>query len=113
MFYTILIITVILAVLLVLLVLAQNSKGGMGSEFGGSASSVMGVQKTTDILEKLTWGFVGAIIVLSLVANKMIDPKDIGKKQKNDNIEAASQRSTTPVIQNNATDAEIVTDTTK
>lgn len=89
MFYIFVGIIVVLAVLLVFLVLAQNSKGGVNNQFGGSASSVMGVQKTSDILEKLTWGFIGGIIVLSLLANKSLDVKET--KNVNANIEAASK----------------------
>ena len=56
------------AILLVLVILAQNAKGGgLTSQFGGSsASNIIGVKKTGDLLEKLTWGFVIAIMVLSL-----------------------------------------------
>jgi preprotein translocase subunit SecG len=59
------------AVLLVLVILAQNAKGGgLTSQFGGSsASNIIGVKKTGDLLEKLTWGFVIAIMVLSLSTN--------------------------------------------
>ncbi len=59
------------AVLLVLVVLAQNSKGGgLSNQFGGSgASNIIGVKKTGDLLEKLTWGFVVTIMVLALSTN--------------------------------------------
>ena len=59
------------AVLLVLVVLAQNSKGGgLSNQFGGSgASNIIGVKKTGDLLEKLTWGFVIIIMVLALSTN--------------------------------------------
>ena len=59
------------AVLLVLVILAQNSKGGgLTSQFGGSsASNIIGVKKTGDLLEKLTWSFIIAIMVLSLSTN--------------------------------------------
>jgi len=62
---------ILFAVLLVLVILAQNSKGGgLTSQFGGSsASNIMGVKKTGDLLEKLTWGFIIAIMVLSLSTN--------------------------------------------
>lgn len=90
MFYISIGIIVVLAVLLVLLVLAQNSKGGVNNQFGGGASSVMGVQKTSDILEKLTWGFIGGIILLSVVANKSIDKTQT--TSKNVNIEAAAKQ---------------------
>ena len=86
------ILIVILAILLVLVVLVQNPKGGLGSAFGGSgASQVMGVKKTGDILEKLTWGFAIAIIVLSLAANSFLAPMGMeeGAVQEDANIEAA------------------------
>jgi preprotein translocase subunit SecG len=59
------------SVLLVLVVLAQNSKGGgLSSQFGGSgASNLIGVKKTGDLLERLTWGFAIAIMVLALATN--------------------------------------------
>ena len=59
---------ILFAVLLVLVILAQNSKGGgLTSQFGGSsASNIIGVKKTGDLLEKLTWGFIIAIMVLCL-----------------------------------------------
>jgi|SRR3954470_13801665 preprotein translocase subunit SecG len=62
---------IVSAVLLVLVVLAQNSKGGgLSSQFGGSgASNLIGVKKTGDVLERLTWGFAIAIIVFSLATN--------------------------------------------
>lgn len=67
--YTLLIVLIIIfAVLLVLVVLAQNSKGGgLTSQFGGSsASNIIGVKKTGDLLEKLTWSFILAIMILIL-----------------------------------------------
>jgi preprotein translocase subunit SecG len=70
--YTLVISLIILfAVLLVLVILAQNSKGGgLTSQFGGSsASNIIGVKKTGDLLEKLTWGFIIAIMVLCLTTN--------------------------------------------
>ncbi len=64
---------VLFCILLVLIILAQNSKGGgLSSQFGGSAASnIIGVKKTGDLLEKLTWGFVVAIMVLSLTTSFM------------------------------------------
>lgn len=56
---------IVLAVMLVLVVLAQDSKSGaMSSNFG--ATQLMGVKRTGDILEKLTWGFMIAIMVISV-----------------------------------------------
>jgi preprotein translocase subunit SecG len=72
MWYTLFIIlAIVCAILLVLVVLAQNSKGGgLSSQFGGSgASNLIGVKKTGDVLERLTWGFAIAIMVFSLATN--------------------------------------------
>jgi preprotein translocase subunit SecG len=59
------------AILLVLVVLAQNSKGGgLSNQFGGSgASNLIGVKKTGDLLERLTWGFAIAIMIFALATN--------------------------------------------
>ncbi len=72
-FLTILIILV--CIFIMLIVLVQNPKGtGLGAGFGGgSASNLMGVQKTGDILEKLTWGSAIALLVLSLLTTFFID----------------------------------------
>ncbi|MBT8194809.1 MAG: preprotein translocase subunit SecG, partial [Bacteroidia bacterium] len=49
--------------------LVQNSKGGgLASGFSSSAQ-IMGVRKTTDLLEKLTWGFGIALFVLSILGS--------------------------------------------
>lgn len=62
---------ILVALLLILVVLAQNPKGGgLSSQFGGSgAQQVMGVKKTGDILEKLTWGFAIALLALTMSTN--------------------------------------------
>jgi preprotein translocase subunit SecG len=72
MWYTLFIVLAIIsAVLLILVVLAQNSKGGgLSGQFGGSsASNLIGVKKTGDVLERMTWGFAIAIMVFSLATN--------------------------------------------
>jgi preprotein translocase subunit SecG len=72
--YTLVITLIILfSILLVLVILAQNSKGGgLTSQFGGSsASNIIGVKKTGDLLEKLTWGLIIAIMALCLTTNFM------------------------------------------
>jgi preprotein translocase subunit SecG len=65
MIYALTAIIAILAVFLILIVLAQDSKSGaLSSNFGGS--QLMGVKRTTDLLEKLTWGFMIGIMVLTM-----------------------------------------------
>ncbi|HNQ60794.1 MAG TPA: preprotein translocase subunit SecG [Bacteroidia bacterium] len=68
--YTALTILIILvSVLLALVVLIQNPKGGgIVSGIIGS-SQVMGVKKTSDFIEKLTWGLAISMVVLCLAAS--------------------------------------------
>lgn len=84
---------VIVAVLLILVVLAQNPKGGgLSSQFGGSGTSqLMGVKKTGDLLEKLTWGFAIALLLLSVSTN-FIQPsqeQDVLSSPNIDNAQTA------------------------
>lgn len=67
--YTLLIILiVILAIFMCLIVLIQESKGGgLASSFSAS-NQIMGVRKTTDVIEKVTWGLAAAMVVLSVVS---------------------------------------------
>jgi preprotein translocase subunit SecG len=114
------ILAIIVAVLLILIVLMQNSKGGgLSSQFGGGgAQQVIGVKKTTDILEKATWGFIVALIVFSLSSSLMINKGTT--TFENPNIDAASQGAgmTSPVTEQPATtlppagELEAVPDTT-
>lgn len=60
------ILIVIASVLLTLLVLVQNSKGGGLAAGFSSSNQIMGVRKTTDFLEKATWGLVITVVVLSI-----------------------------------------------
>lgn len=68
MYIAITIVIVVLSVLLTLFVLVQNSKGGGLSAGFSSSNQIMGVRKTTDFVEKMTWGLVIAVIVLSIAA---------------------------------------------
>lgn len=68
MYITLTIIIVIAAILLTLVVLVQNSKGGGLAAGFQSSNQYMGVRKTTDFLEKTTWGLISVIVVLSIFA---------------------------------------------
>ena len=68
MYLLISVLIIVVCIFMVLIVLVQNSKGGgLASNFAGS-NQIMGVRKTTDFLEKATWGLVIFIIVLSVGA---------------------------------------------
>lgn len=99
------------AVLLVLVILAQNSKGGgLSSQFGGSgASNLIGVKKTGDLLERLTWGFAIAIMVFTLATN-FTTPS---YTQTDDLIERAKEQQTAPGLDLNRITPTEPTDSTK
>ena len=66
MYTAVTVLIMIVCLLLALVVLVQNAKGG-GLAAGFSASNqVMGVRKTTDVLEKLTWGLAIALMVFCI-----------------------------------------------
>lgn len=68
-FTTLTVLIVIAAILLILVVLLQNGKGqGMASNFV-AGNQTFGVRQTADILEKITWGLVAFIIVLSIISS--------------------------------------------
>jgi len=73
MFTATLVLIVILAILLILVVLIQNSKGGLSPTMGSASNQLIGVKKTTDILEKFTWGLAISIMVLCLVTNFVLE----------------------------------------
>lgn len=85
------ILAIIIAILMVLIILMQNSKGGgLSGQFGGSgAQQVIGVKKTSDILEKTTWVFIVLMLSFSLASSLMVNS---GKGNfVNPNIDAAQQ----------------------
>lgn len=55
-------------ILLILIILVQNPKGGGLASSFSSSNQFMGVKRTADFVEKATWGFAGALLVLSILA---------------------------------------------
>ena len=74
--FTVLTILVLIAsVLITLIVLLQNGKGGgLASNFV-AGNQTFGVRQTTDILEKITWGLVAFIFVVSVVTSFTMSSK--------------------------------------
>lgn len=75
MYLVISILVVVASVLLTLSVLVQNSKGGGLSAGFSSSNQIMGVRKTTEFIEKFTWGLVAIVVVLS-IASVSFNPKE-------------------------------------
>ena len=65
--YTLFVVLIVIAALLMIgIVLIQESKGGgLASQFSGY-NQIGGVRKTTDFIEKTTWGLAAAMVVLSV-----------------------------------------------
>lgn len=60
------ILAVIVAVLLAFIVLIQESKGGGLASSFASSNQIMGVRKTTDVVEKATWTLAALLVVFSV-----------------------------------------------
>lgn len=63
---------VLAAVLMCFVVLVQNSKGGGLSSSFAASNQIMGVRKTTDFIEKLTWGLAAFMVVISIAASYVL-----------------------------------------
>ena len=65
--YTLFVILIVIAALLMIgVVLIQESKGGGLSSNFSSSNAIMGVRKTTDFVEKTTWGLAITLLGSSL-----------------------------------------------
>jgi preprotein translocase subunit SecG len=87
MYYTVVVLIMLVAVFLILFVLMQKSKGsGVSATFGGN-NQVMGVKKTSDLLERITWGLAIALMALSALTTTLVDKSD-----QNDRIKSINER---------------------
>ena len=68
MYVLLVILMLIAAVLMCFIVLIQNSKGGGLASSFSSSNQIMGVRKTTDFLEKTTWGLAAFMVVVSIAS---------------------------------------------
>ena len=66
MYYLFVILIVIASLLMIGIVLIQESKGGGLSSNFSAGNQLAGVRKTTDFIEKATWGLAIAMVVLSV-----------------------------------------------
>jgi len=65
----------LVCILLMLVVLIQNPKGGgVDSTFGGtSANQMFGAARSTDLIEKVTWGLAILLFALCIVTAIMVN----------------------------------------
>ena len=72
---------IVVCALLGAVVLVQNPKGGgLNASFGGVGQQLLGARRSTDIVEKLTWGFAVGLIVLCLSTSFFVDKKAVKKE---------------------------------
>jgi len=107
--YTLLVILIVIAaILLIGIVLIQESKGGGLSSNFSAQNNLLGVRKTTDVVEKTTWGLAAAMVIISVacayVAPKALTDQSVfeGAAQKTEQTNPA----TTPGFGANANPAE-------
>ena len=81
------ILIVIAALLMIGIVLIQESKGGgLASNFS-SYNQIGGVRKTTDFIEKTTWGLAAAMVIIG-VACADVAPQASGEGSVMENYQA-------------------------
>ena len=92
MYSLIIALVLVVSVLMCGIVLIQESKGGGLASSFSAQNSLMGVRKTTDLLEKCTWGFAIAMVVLSIISTASV-PK-VNEAETPIEISAPAQQST-------------------
>ena len=94
---------IMVCILLVLIIMIQNPKGGgLSSTFGGGGGQMMGVQKTTDFLDKGTWFLAITLLVLTLLSNFAITKDNVIERKSEFEgmpIQEPLNNSTIPTIQ--------------
>ena len=86
---------VLAAILMCFVVLVQNSKGGGLSSSFASSNQIMGVRKTTDFIEKLTWGLAMFMVVISIATSYVIPTTTEGSSVIMD--QAVKEQKTNPL----------------
>lgn len=102
MYSIITILAVIVGILLGAIVLIQNPKGGgLNSSFGGVGQQLLGARRSTDVVEKTTWGLAAGLLFLCLISVAFIDKKAVNKSevQKSEVEEMVAKTPVTPPVQ--------------
>ena len=110
------ILIIIVCALLVLIVLIQNPKGGGIASNFMSTNSIIGAKQQVELIEQITWGFVGGLVVLCIafaaIVGKGSAPQQkesiVGKSEMpmtGSGAPATQQQNTAPVQQQQQTQA--------
>lgn len=82
MFIVVALLCLLVSVGLIFFVLIQNSKGGgLASNLQGAqyVSQNFGVRRGSDIVEKITWGLISVLVLLTFVGNAVVDNTSTGE----------------------------------
>lgn len=96
MYLLLVILMVIAALLMCFIVLIQNSKGGGLASGFSSSNQIMGVRKTTDVLEKTTWGLAAFMVVMS-IASAYVVPSPVEQTGSVIEEQALKEEKTNPL----------------
>lgn len=105
MYSVVIVLIVLAAVLMCLIVLIQESKGGGLAAGFSNLNAMGGVRKTTDFVEKATWGLAIAMVVLSIAAAYLIP----AQKTAGSVMENAPMQTAAPALPNPAQQAPAAT----
>ncbi len=72
MYTTIIILIILASILMCLVVLIQESKGGGLAAAYASGNTLLGAPKTTNVIEKITWGLAIAMILLCVISTMFL-----------------------------------------
>lgn len=107
-----LVLIVIACAALAFIVLIQNPKGGgLAGNVAGFGNQVMGVKQTTDVLERGTWIFAGAIAILCIVSMAFLNKG--GATKENENLNKVGTTGSAKTAPATTVPATTTTDTTK
>lgn len=97
MFYLITVLILLVSIALVLLVIVQKSKGGgLASPFA-STNNIMGVRKTTDVLEKATWWCFGLVAILCIASTHFLGTSSDSASRTQEILEKNASKAAAPV----------------
>ena len=103
MYSVVIVLIVLAAVLMCLIVLIQESKGGGLAAGFSNLNAMGGVRKTTDFVEKATWGLAIAMVVLSIAAAYLIPAQQtVGSVMENAPVQTAAPALPNPAQQTTA-----------
>ena len=86
MYLFLVILMVVAAILMCFIVLIQNSKGGGLASGFSSSNEILGVRKTTDVLEKLTWGLAVFMVIASIATAYVVPSASQQESAKKSNL---------------------------